>query len=91
MRTTNGTAEGHHLKCWPQYFRLRTAHSRKPFEVRRHDRDFQAGDILHLHEWDPATGQYTGESKRVKVIAVHTNVPGLQEGYCVMTVSEPLR
>lgn len=42
----------HELKIWPQYYE-RVADGTKTFEVRNNDRDFQPGDEITLHEWDP--------------------------------------
>lgn len=42
----------HDLKTRPKYFQP-LWDRRKNFEVRRNDREFRAGDILHLREWDP--------------------------------------
>lgn len=60
----NGSAETerrgvvHPVKCWPQHFELVVA-GRKPFEIRRNDRDYWVGDALRLQEWNPATGEYS--------------------------------
>lgn len=40
---------------------------RKRVEVRHNDRDYRYGDTLCLHEWDPATEDYTGRETRVIV------------------------
>lgn len=48
----------HYLKIWPEFFAA-TLSGEKPFELRRDDRSFAVGDILHLREWDPATENYT--------------------------------
>lgn len=42
----------HELKIWPQYY-ARVADGSKTFEVRDNDRDFQLGDTVILHEYDP--------------------------------------
>jgi hypothetical protein len=42
----------HSLKCWPPYFDA-IGDGRKTFEVRKLDRDFRVGDMLHLHEVTP--------------------------------------
>lgn len=42
----------HDLKIWPQFFDA-LASGTKTFEVRKNDRDFRAGDLLRLREWDP--------------------------------------
>ena len=42
----------HELKCWPSQWEA-VACGRKTFEVRKHDRDFAVGDVLHLNMWDP--------------------------------------
>lgn len=50
----------HHLKTWPGPFAEVRA-GLKPFEFRVDDRGFQVGDRLFLEEWDPQTGEHTGE------------------------------
>ena len=42
----------HELKTWPVYFCAIKA-GVKTFDVRFDDRGYQAGDVLHLREWDP--------------------------------------
>lgn len=52
----------HELKTWPGPFQA-IRDGRKAFEIRRtDDRRFEVGDGLHLREWDPMTGLYTGRS-----------------------------
>lgn len=42
----------HELKTWPIYFD-RVWEGKKGFEVRKNDRDFQAGDTVTLREFEP--------------------------------------
>lgn len=49
----------HELKTWPRFFSA-VACGSKTFEVRRDDREFAPGDILHLREWEPNSERYTG-------------------------------
>jgi hypothetical protein len=48
-----------HVKCWPIHFNLWISR-RKSFEIRWNDRNYQTGDTLIQHEWDPETKAYTG-------------------------------
>jgi len=74
----------HHLKCWPEYFAA-VLRGDKPFEVRKHDRDFRPCDYLTLEEWDPATEQYTGRIvTRLVISFFDDSLPGVEPGYCVM-------
>jgi hypothetical protein len=49
----------HELKAWPEYFDA-VFERRKPFEVRKNDRDFKVGDIIVLRRFDPDKNKYTG-------------------------------
>jgi hypothetical protein len=75
----------HELKCWPDYFRA-IVEGRKPFEIRKNDRDFRVGDELHLLEWYPNTRVYSRLECWAKVTAMWTDVPGLLPGHCAMTI-----
>lgn len=49
----------HELKTWPEPFKS-LQEGVKTFEIRVNDRNFQVGDTLLLHEWNPVTKSYTG-------------------------------
>ena len=87
--TTETQERAHDLKTWPEPFAaVRTL--LKPWELRRNDRDYQVGDLLRLHEWDPATEEASGEME-VRRVTWMLNGPafGLPEGYCIMSM-EPI-
>lgn len=76
----------HELKCWPEYF-LAVRDGRKPFEVRKNDRDFRTGDALILREWNPFRESYTGHRCNVDVTYVlHGGQFGIEKGYVVMGI-----
>jgi len=60
----------------------------KPWEFRKNDRNFQAGDYLHLKEVTQDGEDFTGRMLEAEITFM-LNGPkfGLPEGYCVMTVS----
>lgn len=79
----------HELKCWPIYYRA-VVNKVKTFEVRRNDRGFQVGDKLHLREWNPEQGAYTGQECYADVVymLVPVDLPGmLAEDTVVMGIS----
>lgn len=86
--------KAHELKTWPKFF-AEVATGAKPFEVRQHDRDFQAGDVLILREWDPETSSYAPGrvARRVTYLLPGGTGPqafGVMDGYVVMGLA-PIR
>ena len=80
----------HELKTLPGYF-VAAMQGRKPFEVRRHDRDFREGDVLVLREWtDGPPYGYTGRELRRRITYVLEGIcareVGLRDGFCVLGV-----
>lgn len=83
----------HDLKTWPEFFADLMA-GNKPFELRKNDRDFQVGDELCLHEYDPATKAYSGRSVVRVVTYILGHRPdagcaatfGLQPGHVIMGI-----
>ena len=73
----------HEMKILPQYYED-VSSGIKTFELRKDDRNVQAGDILLLKEWTGA--EYTGKELRVGVTYVLRDCPqyGLAEGYCII-------
>lgn len=69
----------HHVKCWPEFYAM-LEQGLKPFELRKNDRDYQVGDRIHQHEWDPAEAEHAGYPEkgytgRVTVVTVLSAVP----------------
>ena len=63
----------HDLKCWPNEFEeIRIG--AKSFDVRYQDpgsqRRYEGGDVLHLEEFDPEQGDYTGREQNVQITKV---------------------
>jgi len=78
----------HELKTWPEYFN-EVILNRKPFEVRKHDRNFSVGDWLYLREYDPVSDKYTGNNavREVTYILLGGQF-GIEVGYVVMGLKE---
>ena len=86
----------HQLKIWPKYFDA-VLSGAKTFEVRNDDRGFAVGDTLVLREWSRMPSAtlgagYTGrECKRVVTHILCGGNFGVQEGYVVMGLSDPVK
>jgi Domain of unknown function (DUF3850) len=84
----------HDLKTWPVYFNAILS-GEKTFEVRKNDRGFHVGDILHLKEFrDYGYGGvqkgYTGNTtKRIVTYMLVGGQFGIEEDYCVMGIDRP--
>ncbi len=76
----------HYLKSWPTQFQAIKSGEKK-FEWRINDRDYFAGDRLCLEEYNPTSGQKTGERMTVNVDYIMVGGFGLPDGYCIMSIS----
>lgn len=59
----------HDLKVWPEFF-LPIVRGEKTCDVRLDDREYAAGDVLRLREYDPQTNLYTGRETARRVTHV---------------------
>lgn len=76
----------HALKIIPEYYEA-VKSGKKPFEVRKNDRDFKVGDILALNEFEPdraGTGEYSGRAVIARISYVLTNSEYCKPGYVVL-------
>lgn len=73
----------HELKCATEYFNEVCA-GRKNFELRKDDRDYIAGDILVLKEWNAEHGYSGKTTRRIEIKYVLRNYEGLMPGYCIL-------
>lgn len=77
----------HELKTTDIQFQ-RIWDNKKLFELRKDDRGFLEGDVLHLKEINSDL-DYTGRECLAEVRMVLRNYAGLQPEYCIMSI-EPL-
>jgi hypothetical protein len=75
----------HELKTWPDFFQ-HILDGVKPFELRKDDRDFQAGDALLLREYDPKLKEYTGRQTRRFVTYKLVEWEGLSDEFCILGI-----
>jgi len=73
----------HSLKIDPEYYRA-IEKDLKRFEVRRNDRDYHVGDILHLLEF--AGGDYTGREITAGVTYILDNPAYCKAGFVIMSI-----
>lgn len=75
----------HQLKSWSGYFEA-MFRGEKPFEVRKADREFRAGDFLMLMEWAEKPPSFLGRSLVRRVLEVWYHVPGIEQNFVVLEV-----
>lgn len=76
----------HELKIEPIYFKD-VKSGLKKFEIRKNDRDYQVGDVVALHEYDPSGAESTGNSLRTRI--TYLTDYAQQDGYVVLGI-EPV-
>ena len=76
----------HSLKILPEYFQAILS-GKKKFEIRKNDRDYKAGDILLLNEWNGE--KFTGNTLSKKVTYILGCESGyVLDGYVVMSIED---
>ena len=61
-------ARYHEVKIWPSGFEA--IRSGRRCDIRRNDRNYEAGDLLWMREWSPENRRYTGRAVSVKITDV---------------------
>ncbi|ELY5941231.1 DUF3850 domain-containing protein [Cronobacter malonaticus] len=79
----------HNLKIWPEHYSAVCAGVKRA-ELRKNDRDYRAGDILDLCEWDKDDESFTGEFISVTVTHV-ADVSEWMPGYVLLSIELALR
>jgi hypothetical protein len=82
--TKEQTGKTHNLKIWPEYF-APVRDGLKRAELRWNDREYQAGDILDMCEWDPNEEAFTGEYISVNVTHV-AELGQWMPGYVLLSI-----
>lgn len=75
----------HDLKTWSGFF-WQVQRGVKPFELRKNDREYQAGDILILRDYDQEAQCYTGHVLVAVVTCVIDDATFLQPGYVALGI-----
>jgi ParB family chromosome partitioning protein len=75
------SAKVHQIRLASIYFND-VVSGKKPFELRKNDRDYKEGDILEMMEFKD--GKNTGRSIKVLVTYLLQDYTGLEDGYCIM-------
>lgn len=75
----------HELKILPCFFE-EVCNREKQYELRRNDRDFRAGDMLRLNEFQ--NEKYTGMSILVSITHVLHGFEGLQSGFVILGIEK---
>ena len=78
----------HALKIKSPWF-TRVQAGQKHAEVRLHDRDYQAGDLLRLREVDQHGNTHTGTNPitaRITHVLPASHCEGLKPGYCLLSI-----
>lgn len=75
----------HELKTTNPHFQSIWSAAKK-LELRKNDRNYLAGDVLCLMEYNVATNTFTGREITALVTHVVFEYEGLKEGYCAMSL-----
>jgi len=75
----------HEIKCDPIHF-ANVEKGVKSFEIRKDDRGYQEGDVLHIREFDRTLQAYSGRFVARVVTYILRDDQYLQPGYVCMAI-----
>ena len=73
----------HELKINPLYYSY-VESGIKTFEIRKNDRDFKIGDVLHLKEY--TKNCYSGNEILCEITYILKDINGLESGYSILGI-----
>lgn len=74
----------HRLKTANPYFSDTWEH-RKPFELRKNDRNFEVGDRVELVEFDPSNPDLLAREIHGHINYLLKDYAGLESGFCIFS------
>lgn len=85
----------HSVKIWPEFFPPILNGTMK-FQLRKNDRNYAVGDVLHLREYDDRAGKFTGREIKKTISYVMTSTGhgsitpfhGLSQGYAILSLAD---
>ena len=75
----------HYVKSWPEYFD-RIACGTMTCDIRKNDRQYERGDIIHYREFVPQTSKYTGKIIIAQIEDTTDNPIWLQPGFVALSI-----
>ncbi len=79
----------HELKAQPDSFEL-LSRRQSQVQLRKNDRDFNAGDTCSFYEWIPQHGIVSGHTiQNVPIITLLKEHEGLTPGWCLIVLEIP--
>lgn len=89
-RTSARARKVHIVKCVSPFFE-EVRDERKPFEVRKHDRDYQTGDVIVLRHWEPGPWGYQRKNLSLifRIGFLLRDYPAIRKGHCVFGLLVP--
>jgi hypothetical protein len=75
----------HVLKTVNPYFEEATQ-EKKPWELRKNDRDYNAGDYIISREYSAELDKYSNRFMVGEILFILENFPGIEKGYCILTI-----